>query len=380
MSTSALMFYAGLGLLFCAIYPFAIYPPIIAAVGLIVRRKRLWGEPHLSVSILFCAFNEGKSIDAKIENMSDIVKKYDHVEILAYNDASTDDTGCKITAHRDVIHLIHSEIHCGKAHGMNLLANKARGDILAFTDANVIINPGSFRKLLGYFADPDVGCVCGSLSYMNETESSTARVSGFYWRFEEWLKQLESNSGSTPGADGGFFAIRRNLFRNIPDDIIDDFFTSLSVLCDGHRVVFAPDAMALERTASSVRDEFERKVRVSCRAFNCHRLLWPRLRNLDPLNLYKYISHKFMRWLSGFFLIASGLFFVGSGVLQYPSLYVSASVVVIGLSFSVGVYWHVTPIRSIFDFAAALLATSLGVVQSLRGERYQVWTPAKSGR
>ena len=38
------------------------------------------------------------------------------------------------------------------------------------------------------------------------------------------------------------------------------------------------------------------------------------------------------------------------------------------------------PLGKIVDIAAAFLATGVGVAQSLRGERFQVWTPPASAR
>src|SRR5205085_8236806 len=88
----------------------------------------------------------------------------------------------------------------------------------------------------------------------------------------------------------------------VPADIIDDFFTSLSIWCAGWREVMCPDLIAYERSATRSREEFRRKVRIACRAFNCHRLLWPQVARLPAWDLYKYLSHKLLRWVSGGFL------------------------------------------------------------------------------
>ena len=59
----------------------------------------------------------------------------------------------------------------------------------------------------------------------------------------------------------------------------------------------------------SAREEFKRKIRIACQAFNVHRLLWPQLRELDRVTLYKYVSHKLIRWFTIYFLaIAASAF------------------------------------------------------------------------
>ena len=72
--------------------------------------------------------------------------------------------------------------------------------------------------------------------------------------------------------NGSIFAVRRRHRRPVPDDVIDDLHVSLSILCDGYRVVHAPDVRAYERALTTSSDEFNRKVRIACQAFNVHRL------------------------------------------------------------------------------------------------------------
>src|SRR5258708_32606825 len=109
-------------------------------------------------------------------------------------------------------------------------------------------------------------------------------------------------SGSMMGADGSVFAIRRSLHKPPPEHIIDDMYVSLMILCSGYRVIQASDALAYEESVVSAREEFRRKIRIACQAFNVHRLIWPQLRKLDGITLYKYVSHKLIRWFTIYFL------------------------------------------------------------------------------
>ncbi|MEJ0071254.1 MAG: glycosyltransferase [Pseudomonadota bacterium] len=227
--------------------------------------------------------------------------------LLFYTDGCTDRTAAIIGA-TEHVRLIAGERRQGKSHGMNLLAAAAGdADLLLFTDANVRVDANAIAAVRRAFADSSVGCVCGHLVYVNPEESATARAGAGYWSFDEWLKRLESDTGSCVGADGSLFAIRRSLFTPVPPDIIDDFFTSLSIWCAGWRVVISPDFVAYERSAIGSREEFRRKVRIACRAFNCHRLLWPRIARLPAWDLYKYLSHKLLRWVSGACLALAAL-------------------------------------------------------------------------
>jgi hypothetical protein len=243
-----------------------------------------------------------------------------------------------------------------------------------------MLAPDVLVALRRHFARPDVGCVCGHLEYRNPDASETAAVNSAYWRLEERIKQLESDVGSVVGADGSIFAVRRSLYPAVPDDIIDDFYVSLLLLCDGHQVVRADDVRAYELSAVDRRDEFWRKVRIACQAFNVHRLLWPRIRRLPVLTLYAYLSHKLLRWFVAPNLAAAGVLFL-AGLAVTAGLRTAVGTTAVALVAMVGA-WVIAPgpVRKLREIGLALIATALGVVRSLRGERFQTWAPAPSVR
>jgi hypothetical protein len=182
------------------------------------------------------------------------------------------------------------------------------------------------------------------------------------------------------GADGSLFAIRRELFQPPPDHIIDDMYVSFSILCEGYRVVQAHDIRAYEQSVTSSREEFVRKQRIACQALNAHRLLWPSLRRQRALTIYKYLSHKYLRWLSIYFLVAAdacivaGLVLAGWSTLVGWFLALQAAVVVLGGRYGL------KPFDTIWSFVTALAGAGLGLWHSVRGHRFQTWTPAASIR
>ena len=331
-------------------------------------------SPVMSFAVCVPAYNEEKVIGAKIENLLALRRATPRpVEILIYVDGASDRTAAIVREYGDQVRLVEASERRGKTAGLNRLAAMAETDILVFSDANVMVEPDALVRLAGHFADAGVGCVCGSLAYVNGEDSATAGMGAEYWRREEGLKQLESDTGGVIGADGSLFAIRRSLHRPVPDDIIDDFFLSLAILCDGHRVVRAGDVRASELATTVSADEFRRKVRIACQAFNVHRLLRPRLAELHWTLRYKYLSHKLLRWwslvnaaLAGVLAIAG----VGAGwgwLTVLPSAALASLAVVVLLS--------LPPTREI---VLALFATTLGLARSLKGERFQTWTPPLS--
>jgi hypothetical protein len=206
------------------------------------------------------------------------------LELLVYVDAASDGTATILREYEDRLRLVVSPARHGKTHGMNTLVGMTSAEVVVFSDANVIFAPDAVPKLVAPFADAEVGAVCGHLRYVGDVDSGTAESGSLYWRLEEHIKALESETGSVMGADGSIFAIRRSLHRPPPPDLIDDMFVSFSVLCDGSRIVRADDAVAFEEAVSRPGEEFRRKVRIACQAFNVHRALWPRLKALPAMD------------------------------------------------------------------------------------------------
>ena len=372
----------GFALLAC--HPFATYPLSLLAVrGLagVKPRRPTADSGGLAVAVLCCAYNEERVIRAKLENSLQLKATDPSTRLLFYTDGCTDRTA-EIIAATPEVRLVASDHRQGKSHGMNLLAAAAGdADLLLFTDANVRVDRDAIAAVRRAFADPTVGCVCGHLVYVNPEESATARAGARYWSFDEWLKRLETDTGSCVGADGSLFAIRRSLFTPVPADIIDDFFTSLSIWCSGWRVVICPELIAYERSASGSREEFRRKVRIACRAFNCHRLLWPRIVRLPAWDLYKYLSHKLLRWIAGACVVlAAASLMLGVAAGGVPLPVVLGVALVIGIALAGGAVLRVAPMALLGEALLAMTATVFGVLCSLRGRRFQTWAQPETTR
>jgi cellulose synthase/poly-beta-1,6-N-acetylglucosamine synthase-like glycosyltransferase len=251
---------------------------------------------------------------------------------------------------------------------------------VVFTDANVLLEPAALAALQRNFADPSVGCVCGQLIYSNPEEGATAATGSLYWRLEERVKALESRSGSTMGADGSIFAVRRRLYRPVPPDIIDDMYVSLSILCDGYRVIRDPLVIAYERAATDSGEEFRRKVRIACQAFNCHRLLQPRLRRLPALDRFKYVSHKLLRWFGIYFFLLGAAAAAAWLLLQGLGLVALAGLLLAAAGYAAGRAGVPRRLAQGVEIIRAMAATGWGLVRSQQGERFQTWELPASSR
>lgn len=381
MMIEVILWTAAIASFLLAAHPFVTYPLSL----MLLRRSKCDGAlrsqaPAPTFSICMCAYNEERVIEQKVQNLLALKAREPSLQILVYVDAASDRTAEILSRYRPWIELHVGTQRRGKTHGMNLLASRATGSVLVFTDANVMLDPDCIENLRQDFADPEVGCVCGNLVYTNGEDSVTAATGSLYWRLEERIKLLEQRTGSVMGADGSLFAIRRALHHSPPDHIIDDMYVSFMVLIQGYRIVQSTNARAYEASASNSAEEFHRKSRIACQAFNVHRLIWPAIRCLDALTIYKYVSHKLLRWLSIYFLAAAAVLGLGA-LIAGGYLGIATGLLVLGIAVLVlGLRGSIKPLSQIVDVLTSLAGAGLGVWKSLRGESYQTWTPAASVR
>ena len=363
---------------FLFLHPYVFYPLSLR----LLRARPLSPDrsaPLPSASLLFSAYNEAAALPAKLANLDAIRALRPDLQILAYSDMSTDDTRAMLAARPDLLTLVPSTERTGKATGMRRMVAQATGDICIFTDANVLLDPATVAPLLGYFRDPTVGGVSGTLRYINESDGVTANVGGLYWRVEEHIKGLESRCGSMMGADGSIFATRRALYPDVPPHLLDDMTASLSVTFHGLRLISAADVIAYEKNTTDPRDEFRRKRRIACRSFNTHRHLWPAIRRHFPaIDIYKYVSHKLLRWFGAPILAAGIAAMLMALALDGFAALALGLVLAGGAAFVAGRLFAVPLLSQMTEILVSIVAAFIGVTDALRGRSYATWTPAAS--
>jgi len=289
-------------------YVYAGYPLLVAAWSRLVRRPVAKGDWEPGVSLVIAAYNERDTIAGKIDNCLGLDYPADKLEIVVSLDGSTDGTGEVLEEllrreGRAAVRVIASRRHEGKAAALNRAVEAARGEVLVFCDARQRIEPGAVRELVADLRDPSVGAVTGELMLLDDDEHEAADGVGLYWRYEKALRAMESRIHSTVGATGALYAIRRELFRPIPESaILDDVIVPMGAVLAGKRTVFEPRARAHDRVCPP-EQEFRRKVRTLAGNFQLVALM-PQLLvpGRNPVFL-QFLSHKIGRLLVPHFLV-----------------------------------------------------------------------------
>ena len=328
------------------VYVYAGYPLLLAGWARLRPRRAprpaAPGDDLPTVSIVIAARNESARLPARIENLLALDYPADRRQIIVVSDGSTDDTLGVLARFGPAVEAIDGPAG-GKAASLNIGVARATGTILIFADARQMFAPDALRELVSPFADPEIGGVTGELLLDCEASEVAGRRAGLerrhlrldrrsedrgpgrrldgerrgrivstiadgvglYWTYEKRLRQWESSINSTLGATGAIYALRRSLFRPLPDQtILDDVLTPMRAVLDGYRVVFSSRAFAFDRAALDADAEQRRKIRTL--AGNVQilsqepRLLVP---FVNPVWL-QYVSHKIGRLIVPFALLA----------------------------------------------------------------------------
>lgn len=303
MSGTLLLAWVGLALAAIAA-PYLLYPLVLFARARLAPVPVAAADDAPRVDLVICAHDEAASIGERLENALALDYPRDRLRIWVASDGSTDGT-VEIARRFEGrgVHVLDLP-RGGKAAALAAAveasaALEPTADILAFSDANSLWTRGSMRALVRPFADEQVGGVAGDQRYDDGGGPDGAIGERSYWSYDRVLKRWQSQAGNVVSSTGAIHAVRRALFEPPPADATDDFMISTGVIARGRRLVFAPDAIALERPAESGGGEFRRKVRIITRGL---RAVAYRRALLDPrrtgLYAFELALHKLWRRLA----------------------------------------------------------------------------------
>jgi biofilm PGA synthesis N-glycosyltransferase PgaC len=294
------IFWVCMALVAYAYFGYAIWLWLQARVR---RRSVLQSSVPRDVSIIIAARNEEKNLPAKLENLRRLDYPIDRIQIVIASDGSTDGTADILNRHsEDLVSVVLTESR-GKANALNQAVKHSTGEILVFLDVRQSVDASAVSALVSRFADPEIGAVSGELVLTSSLGEPSPDALGIYWKIEKAVRRLESETGSVVGVTGAIYAIRRDLYAEIPQGtILDDVFVPMCVARMGKRVVFQPSAIARDQVSSEKNKEFLRKVRTLTGNYQLLRLAPWLLSPANPL-LFRFISHKLLRLAVPLFLV-----------------------------------------------------------------------------
>lgn len=368
-------------LAFCALYSYFIYPAILWCLA---KGKT---DPELStttttpsLSLIITAYNEAGRIKSKIDNTLILKASNPELEIIIASDCSDDDTDNIVNEYADQgIQLVRAPERLGKEHAQLCAIKEATGEVLIFSDVATQIPEDAISNLSRYFSDPTIGSVSSEDRFISNHGEIAGE--GAYVRYEMWLRSLESKVGGLVGLSGSFFAARKEICQSWDIHSPSDFNTALNTASHELRAITAPDVLGHYQDLSDPSKEYARKTRTIIRG------LTSLSRHPQALNPFKHglfafqvISHKLMRWLEPWFLIA--LLAVNFMLASHHDFF-TVTLLLQCLFYSLALSAHYsekvknnTVAKLVYFFVQVNMAIFDASCQFLAGKRMSVWQPS----
>lgn len=314
-------------------------------------------EPPPSLSLIVAAHDEESVIAARVANALALDYPRDLLEVIVTCDGCTDATAAR--AREAGADLVLELPRGGKIRAQDAAVQRARGELVAFSDANALWEPDAARLLAGAFADPRVGYACGQVRFVQAAAGADAgNQEGVYWRYELAVRSYESRLSSITAGNGAIYATRRDAYIVVDPIMGHDLSLPFNMVRRGLRAVYVPAARASEKMVPSLLGEFARKRRMMSHT-------WPILvrggmlspRGYPPGYALMIVSHRLLRYLTPFLHL----------------LALAANVALVGLG--AGALYKVTLALQLALLLGALLGAVLRV-RPLLIARYYVLTTA----
>lgn len=362
---------------------------------LIIKVKRWLVPPRLlppteperlpTLALVIAAYNEEPFIVAKLQNTLALKYPSDKLRIVFVTDGSSDRTP-EIVRQYQGVELMHQSDRNGKINAIHRAMEEIDSEVVVFTDANTFLNPEALLLIAGHYQDPEVGAVSGEKRVNMGVAADATAGEGFYWKYESVLKKWDSELYSVVGAAGELFSVRNALYKPVqPDTILDDFMISLLIAAQGYRIIYEPNAFAVEQSSENITEELKRKIRIAAGGIQSILRLKILLNPFRfPVLSFQYISHRVLRWtVTPFALISlfisNLLIFLEAGELFYEvffaaqiGFYVLALAGWLFSSISVKIKVLFIP----YYFCMMNYAVFMGIVRYLNGSQGAVWEKA----
>lgn len=278
------------------------------------------------VSIIISCYNEEKYIFDRISSILHTSEWIAGSELIVVSTGSTDNTNeiLKSFESNPNVQIFYRE-KITKIEALNWAFGISKNDYLVFSDCRQLMKPGSIKQLIANLKDPNIGTVTCTIL-------DTLEKPSFFRRLFLFIAVCDSKASSTFNLYGALYAQRRDVFRQIPINILfDDFFVAVSTLSQNKRLVQERNAVLYDVPFIKYynRERIERLARgLLIFLFNNFSLIKSiPIKTRIRFYIYKYLKLMMPVVLSIWFIAAISL-----SVENIPTVYLFISIVLFLLS------------------------------------------------
>jgi cellulose synthase/poly-beta-1,6-N-acetylglucosamine synthase-like glycosyltransferase len=371
----AALFWVSAGLI---VYTHLGYPLVLRLLVALRRPRKAPREPAElpRVSLIVAAYDEEEVIEAKVANALALDYPRERLELIVASDGSTDATAER--AREAGADLVLELPRGGKLAAQNAAAERAFGEILAFSDANSSWRPDALRQLVAPFTDAKVAYACGQVRFL---DAGGDNLEGAYWRYEMAVREMESSLAGITAGNGAIYAVRAEAYLPLDPSGSHDLSFPFAFAKRGQRSLYVPSARAEEKMVPAMEGEFARKRRMMVGLWDIvvgERMISPR--GYSASYAFELFSHRLLRYLTPFLhLVAffTNLALLGSGaiyVVTYGIQVAAIAAALFGGSFPLG------PLRIARYYALTTLSIAAGLWDRFRRGAPGTWEKAPGTR
>jgi cellulose synthase/poly-beta-1,6-N-acetylglucosamine synthase-like glycosyltransferase len=351
------------------------------------NNKQFTADELPSVTVIMSVYNERGVLREKLDSLFASNYPANKLNILIGSDASDDGTGEILNEYQKVkgnMKAILYKERRGKPTVINSLMKEVKDEIVIMTDAKVIFHPDTVRGLTAHFKNESIGIVGGNIVNESIQKDGVSIQEKAFMSREILMKYREGLIwGSTIGVYGAIYAIRKNLYSEVPEGYsVDDFFITMEVLRKKHKAILDINVLSYEDVPNLISEEYRRKVRIATGNYQNMRYFFRELLTPWKGRSFAYISHKAIRWTGPFIFalfILSNVMLFQHHILYAYALYGALAVVVLSIIdfFLSKIGIHIVFLRFVRHFTSMNVALFQGFINNIRGVKAHVWRPTE---
>lgn len=301
--------------IFIVLHTYIFYPIVISIWDKYLGKAIIFDDliEFPPVTLLIPGHNVEHLIDSKIKNIMNLKYRGD-LSFLFILDGCNDETENKLKLYSDSnprypIKIFSNPVREGKEAAIRKAITEVETNIIAFSDADAILQEDCVERLISSLVQPNVGAVCGREIHAKNNAHNASEGQGLFYIFEEFIKEKLTRIGSLTYIQGGNFAMYKDLYpKEIPSGCTQDGIIAFDVVLSRHKVVYEPRAVTTEEYNLSNSEDFNRRIRTISRAFYSI-ICRPDIFNPFKVGSYFYhiLSGRLLRWLTLPILSAAGI-------------------------------------------------------------------------
>jgi biofilm PGA synthesis N-glycosyltransferase PgaC len=219
------------------------------------------------VSYLIPCHNEAENVRETIQSL--LEQDYPEFEIIAINDASTDNTGAildEIARGEPRLRVIHFDTNQGKAMGLRMGALASRHEILVCMDGDALLDRHATRWMVRHFvAGPRVGGVTGNPRVRNRTTLLGKIQVGEFSSIIGIIKRAQRIYGRLFTVSGVVSAFRKSALHQVGywglDMVTEDIDVSWRLQINHWDIRYEPNALCWILMPETLRGLWRQRLR-----------------------------------------------------------------------------------------------------------------------